>query len=60
LLAGGLVGVVTAGRHRYYRPASPEVGHVLEALALRVPGRRALRITTGGRAGLTEILNVNL
>ncbi|BCJ35746.1 transcriptional regulator [Actinocatenispora thailandica] len=31
---GGLVEVVAAGRHRYHRLASPEVGQVLEALAL--------------------------
>jgi DNA-binding transcriptional ArsR family regulator len=34
LLAGGLVEVVPAGRHRYYRLASPEVGHALEVLSL--------------------------
>jgi DNA-binding transcriptional ArsR family regulator len=34
LLNGGLVERVSAGRHRYYRLASPEVGHALEALSL--------------------------
>lgn len=34
LLAGGLVDVEQAGRHRYYRLASPEVAHALEALSL--------------------------
>lgn len=33
LLKGGLVDVVTQGRHRYYRLAGPEVGAALEALA---------------------------
>lgn len=34
LLAGELVRVERAGRHRYYRLASPEVAHALEALSL--------------------------
>jgi DNA-binding transcriptional ArsR family regulator len=34
LNAGGLVEVVAAGRHRYYRLASPDVAHALESLAL--------------------------
>ncbi|MBX6355390.1 MAG: helix-turn-helix transcriptional regulator [Micromonosporaceae bacterium] len=42
---GGLVEVVAAGRHRYYRLAGPEVAHALEALALVSPRRpvRSLR-----------------
>ncbi len=42
---GGLVTVVAAGRHRYYRLASDEVGQALEALAMISPARpvRSLR-----------------
>jgi DNA-binding transcriptional ArsR family regulator len=42
---GGLVARVAAGRHRYYRLASPEVAEVLEALSLLVEERpvRSLR-----------------
>ncbi|HEU4540133.1 MAG TPA: helix-turn-helix domain-containing protein [Jiangellaceae bacterium] len=45
LRAGGLVEVVPAGRHRYYRLASPDVAQVLEALAAVSPSRpvRSLR-----------------
>lgn len=32
LVAGGLLQVRSEGRHRYYKIASPEVGHALEAL----------------------------
>jgi DNA-binding transcriptional ArsR family regulator len=32
LVVGGLLAVRNEGRHRYYRMASPEVGHALEAL----------------------------
>jgi DNA-binding transcriptional ArsR family regulator len=37
LLAGGLVSVVAAGRHRYYRLSGPDVAYALEALALVSP-----------------------
>jgi DNA-binding transcriptional ArsR family regulator len=37
LREGGLVERVAAGRHRYYRLASPDVGQVLEALSLLAP-----------------------
>ena len=45
LRGGGLVEVVRAGRHRYYRLASPEVAEVLEALSLLGSARpvRSLR-----------------
>lgn len=45
LRAGGLVEVVAAGRHRYYRLASPEVTRAIEALATVSPPRqvRSLR-----------------
>ena len=54
LRAGGLVEVVAAGRHRYYRLASPEVATAIEALATTgittgctidtyCPGRRVTR-----------------
>ncbi|MEU9889449.1 helix-turn-helix transcriptional regulator [Sphaerisporangium sp. NPDC051017] len=42
LLDGGLVTVVSQGRHRYYRLAGPEVAEVLEVLA-RVSPRPAVR-----------------
>jgi len=43
LVVGGLLAVWNEGRHRYYRMASPEVGHALEALGAiatrpRAPG----------------------
>jgi DNA-binding transcriptional ArsR family regulator len=37
LREGGLVEVVAAGRHRYYRLAGPDVAYALEALALVSP-----------------------
>ncbi|MET8142372.1 winged helix-turn-helix domain-containing protein [Sphaerisporangium sp. NPDC005288] len=42
LLAGGLVTVVSQGRHRYYRLSGPEVAEVLEVLA-RVSPRPQVR-----------------
>ncbi len=42
LTAGGLLKVETAGRHRYYRLASPEVAHAVEALACLAPPIRSL------------------
>jgi DNA-binding transcriptional ArsR family regulator len=46
---GGLVDVVAAGRHRYYRLAGPDVAQVLEALALVSP-RRPVRSLRQSRA----------
>lgn len=45
LRAGGVVDVAHAGRHRYYRLASADVAHALEALAAISPARpvRSLR-----------------
>jgi len=45
LCGGGFVTVVPTGRHRYFRLASPDVAHALEALALVSPARpvRSLR-----------------
>jgi DNA-binding transcriptional ArsR family regulator len=45
LRAGGLVDVVSAGRHRYYRLAAPEVAEALETLSLlgSAPPVRSLR-----------------
>jgi DNA-binding transcriptional ArsR family regulator len=45
LRAGGLVEVTATGRHRYFRLASPEIAHALEALAVISPARpvRTLR-----------------
>jgi DNA-binding transcriptional ArsR family regulator len=45
LLSGGLVTVVSQGRHRYYRLAGPEVAAVIEALASLSPASpvRSLR-----------------
>lgn len=40
LVVGGLLAVWSEGRHRYYKLASPEVGHALEALgAISTPAR---------------------
>lgn len=41
LILGGLLTVESLGRHRYYRLASPEVGHALEALGAIATHRRA-------------------
>jgi DNA-binding transcriptional ArsR family regulator len=50
LLRGGLVEVVGQGRHRYYRLASPEVGHALEALSLiGSPAGRPIRSLRAAR-----------
>ena len=50
LLAGGLVEVIAAGRHRYYRLASPEVGHALEALSLVGADRPVITSLRAARA----------
>jgi DNA-binding transcriptional ArsR family regulator len=52
LLDGGLVGVERRGRHRYYRLASPEVAHAIEALsAIAAPAPvRSLRDAANGDA----------
>lgn len=42
LVAGGLLSVEARGRCRYYRLASPEVAHALEALAVLGPPPREL------------------
>jgi DNA-binding transcriptional ArsR family regulator len=49
LREGGLVDVVAAGRHRYYRLAGPDVAHALETLALISP-RRPVRSLRQSRA----------
>jgi DNA-binding transcriptional ArsR family regulator len=49
LREGGLVDVVAAGRHRYYRLAGPDVAHALEVLALISP-RRPVRSLRQSRA----------
>lgn len=46
LVAGGLLTVRSAGRHRYYSLAGPDVAHALEALgaiATKPPGSNAIR-----------------
>ena len=55
LRGGGLVDVVRAGRHRYYRLAAPEVAEVLEALALLGSARpvRSLRESRTAQAMAT-------
>jgi DNA-binding transcriptional ArsR family regulator len=46
LLDGGLVVVAAQGRHRYYRLASPDVAHMLEALmAVTAPPPSRQRVT---------------
>jgi len=44
LASGGLIVVHPQGRHRYYRMAGPEVGHVLEALGVIATTRPAGRV----------------
>lgn len=39
LVEGSLLTVVAQGRHRYYRIASPEVAHALEAMMVLAPAR---------------------
>ncbi|MFI0419731.1 ArsR/SmtB family transcription factor [Spongiactinospora sp. 9N601] len=48
LLDGGLVTVVSQGRHRYYRLAGPDVAAALEVLA-RISPRPAVRSLKGAR-----------
>jgi len=52
LVAGELLGVTSAGRHRYYRLASPRVAQVLETLAAIAPPAkvRSLRQSDDARA----------
>jgi DNA-binding transcriptional ArsR family regulator len=52
LQAGGLVDVVRAGRHRYYRIAAPEAAEALEALSLlgTAPPVRSLRASRAAAA----------
>lgn len=53
LLAGGLVAVRTAGRHRYYSLANPEVAHALEALgAIATKPRTANTVGSGAGSEL--------
>ena len=40
LLQGGFLKVATEGRHRYYRIASPEVAHAIEALGVIASPRK--------------------
>jgi DNA-binding transcriptional ArsR family regulator len=49
LRLAGLVEVVRAGRHRYYRLASADVAHALEALAMISPSRPPARSLRGHR-----------
>jgi len=50
LLDGGLVDVVAAGRHRYYRLTGPEVGAALEALSRVAPARPVTSLRQAGHA----------
>lgn len=52
LLDGGLVAVVTAGRHRYYRLSGEEVASALEAFSRICPATpvRSLRQSTADRS----------
>ena len=52
LVDGGLLTVVSAGRHRYYTLAGPEVATALEGLARICPDTqvRSLRESSGARA----------
>jgi len=52
LVAGGLLSVTPAGRHRYYQLAGPHVAELLEALAVLAPAAqiRSLRQSEEARA----------
>lgn len=52
LLDGGVVEIAAQGRHRYYRIASPDVAHAIEALAVIAEARpvRTLRTSSAARA----------
>jgi DNA-binding transcriptional ArsR family regulator len=50
LVAGGLVEVVSQGRHRYHRLASPEVGSALESLSHIAPTRAVTTLRQSSRA----------
>jgi DNA-binding transcriptional ArsR family regulator len=52
LLDGGVVEMAAQGRHRYYRIASSDVAHALEALAVIAEARpvRTLRTSSAARA----------
>jgi DNA-binding transcriptional ArsR family regulator len=50
LRGGGLVEVVSQGRHRYHRLAGPEVGAALEALSLVAPQRPVRSLRQSARA----------
>lgn len=47
LVEGGLLAVVAAGRHRYFRLADPAVARAIEALAAAAPAPRAVRASRG-------------
>jgi DNA-binding transcriptional ArsR family regulator len=50
LRGGGLVEVVSQGRHRYHRLAGPDVGAALEALSLVAPRRPVRSLRQSARA----------
>jgi DNA-binding transcriptional ArsR family regulator len=50
LVDGGLVDVVSQGRHRYHRLASPEVGAALESLSHIAPPRAVMSLRQSSRA----------
>lgn len=50
LLGGGLVDVVSQGRHRYYRLAGPQVAEALEALAHLGPSRQVTTLRQSNTA----------
>lgn len=52
MLDGGMVALAAQGRHRYYRIASPDVAHALEALAVVSEARpvRTLRTSSAAKA----------
>jgi DNA-binding transcriptional ArsR family regulator/DNA-binding PadR family transcriptional regulator len=52
MIEGGLLVVQSAGRHRYYRLASPEVAHALEALGAIATVAPPLRSLSSTRAQL--------
>jgi DNA-binding transcriptional ArsR family regulator len=50
LVDGGLISVVTCGRHRYYALAGPDVAELLEAVARVAPAQPITSLRQGTRA----------
>jgi DNA-binding transcriptional ArsR family regulator len=58
LVDGGLLSVQSEGRHRYYKIASPEVGHALEALGAISTAPPSRKTAPLGSREMTEMRQV--